>query len=99
MKVKPTDKRPCNLKRGEVRRVSQDVRFPLVGYHVCCPRCGFVSVAFQNQDGMIITEGATSEALTFSQPLTCIYCAILIYIVDGDVRLEANGNERHLVFR
>lgn len=99
MRVVATTKRPCNLERGEVRRVSQDSRFPLVAYHVCCPRCGFVSIAFQNHEGLVITEGNTPDTLTFSKPLSCIYCGILIHIADGGIQLEATGNERNLKFR
>ena len=54
--MRPTSKPPCKLERGELRRVSQDRRFGLVGYHVCCPRCGFVTVALNGNDGLVITE-------------------------------------------
>ena len=54
--MRPTSKGPCKLERGEMRRVSQDRRFGLVGYHVCCPRCGYVTVALNGSDGMVITE-------------------------------------------
>ncbi len=32
------------LERGQARRVSQNPRGVLVGYHVCCPRCGYLRV-------------------------------------------------------
>ena len=41
MKLVPSTKRPCRLERGEIRRVPQDRSNLLVGYHVCCLRCGF----------------------------------------------------------
>ena len=41
MKLVPSAKRPCRLERGEIRRVPQDRANLLVGYHVCCLRCGF----------------------------------------------------------
>jgi hypothetical protein len=94
-----SSKRPCHLVGGEVRRVSQDLRYPLVAYHVCCPRCNFVSVAFQNHEGLVITEGQDARHLSFTKPLRCIYCAILIHVDRGKFRLEADGNERNLRFR
>jgi hypothetical protein len=43
MKAVVSSKRPCVLVRGEMRRVPQDRSYKgIVGYHVCCPRCGFV---------------------------------------------------------
>ena len=49
IRMLPTSKGPCKLERGEMRRVSQDKRFGLVGYHVCCPRCGYVTVALRER--------------------------------------------------
>lgn len=45
MRLQVTCRRPCELERGQARRVSQNPRGMLVGYHVCCPRCGYVTVA------------------------------------------------------
>lgn len=99
MRLIPTAKRPCNLERCEGRRVPQDPRFPIIGYHLCCPRCGFVSIAFQNHEGLVISESATPEHVTFSKPLRCIYCAVLISVNDGTIRLEEDEHVRRLLFR
>ncbi|HMA95622.1 MAG TPA: hypothetical protein VKP30_23195 [Polyangiaceae bacterium] len=99
MRLIPTSKRPCNLELGESRRVPQDPRFPIIGYHLCCPRCGFVSIAFQNHEGLVISEGATLGNVTFSKPLRCIYCAVLISVNDGNIRIEEDEHVRHLRFR
>lgn len=99
LRIIATAKRPCNLERCEVRRVSQDPRMPLIAYHVCCPRCGFMTLAFQNHEGLVITEGADPNALTFSQPLRCTYCRVLIHVDQGNIRLEEDAHVRNLVFR
>ena len=57
MKLVPSAKRPCRLERGEIRRVPQDRANLLVGYHVCCLRCGFNTPALAGNDGLDIDEG------------------------------------------
>ena len=99
MRLVATTKRPCNLERCEARRVSQNLKFPIVGYHVCCPRCGFVSLAFQNHEGMVISEGATADEVTFSKPLRCVYCGVLIHVTEGAIQLEEDDHVRNLRFR
>ena len=98
-RMRPTSKRPCHLERGELRRVSQDRRFGLVGYHVCCPRCGFVTVALNGNDGLLITEDDTGDRVSFSQPVRCVYCAVLIHLRDGQAELEEDGRVRRVRYR
>lgn len=99
--MRPTNKPPCKLERGELRRVSQDRRFGLVGYHVCCPRCGFVTVALNGNDGLTITEAEEAGTLlvTFSRPLRCTYCAVLIHLDRGEATLEEDANVRQVRYR
>ena len=99
MRMLPTDKRPCKLERGEMRRVSQDRRRLLVGYHVCCPACGFVTVALNGDDGLVITESEDGEDVWFSRPLRCVYCAVLIHLQSGNGRLEEDANVRRVRYR
>jgi hypothetical protein len=99
LRVVATSKRPCNLERCEVRRVSQNYQFPLVAYHVCCPRCGFVTIAFQNHEELVITETTDPNILTFSKPVRCTYCAVLIHVSEGNIQLELDGDVRNLRFR
>ena len=99
MRMRPTGKRPCKLERGEMRRVSQDLLRAFVGYHVCCPRCGFVTIALNGDDGLAITESDDGQRVTFSQPLRCLYCAVLIHLRDGDARLEEDESVRHIRYR
>lgn len=99
MRMRPTSKRPCKLEPGEMRRVSQDRRRLLVGYHVCCPRCGFVTVAFNGHEGFVITESDDGERVTFSGPLRCVYCAVLIHLEDGLAELEEDERVRYVRYR
>lgn len=99
MRLTPTSKRPCKLERGELRRVSQDRRRLLVGYHVCCPRCGFVTVALNGREGLEITESDDGRDVTFSKPLRCLYCAVLIHLTDGGAELEEDDRVRRVRYR
>jgi hypothetical protein len=80
-----TNKPPCQLGRAEMRRVPQNLRLGLVAYHVCCPDCGFVSLAIQGKEGFCIGEedGAAGLRLTFSRPLQCLYCGKWIDVSPG----------------
>ena len=72
MKMVVTSKRPCQLRRGEMRRVPQDRSHRgLVGYHLGCPRCGFVTIALQGNAGLSITE-APDQAVTFSRAVMSV---------------------------
>ena len=50
MRLHVTDRRPCRLERGDLRRVPQNPLSGVVGYHLCCLRCGFVTVALNGSD-------------------------------------------------
>ncbi len=99
MKMRPVSRPPCKLDPGEMRRVSQDRRLSLVGYHVCCPRCGFVTVALNGHEGLAIIESDVGTAVTFSKPLRCVYCAVLIHLSDGEAEIEEDERVRHVRYR
>ena len=99
MMVRPSSRRPCHLQRGEVRRVPQGSCSRLLGFHVCCPRCGFVTPALQADGGLMITEGAAPDDLTFSRPLRCTYCRVLQHLEHGDLKLEEDADVRNIVYR
>ena len=99
IRMRPSSNGPCKLERGEMRRVSQDRRFGLVGYHVCCPRCGYVTVALNGRDGIVITEDEGGSAVTFSDPLRCVFCQILIHVRDGLGTLEEDEHVRNVRYR
>ena len=80
MRIVPSTKRPCRLERGEVRRVPQDRGGLLVGYHVCCPRCGFVTPALNGDAGLDIDEEPDPGDLTFSRAVRCTFCRVLLHL-------------------
>lgn len=99
MRVVPSSKRPCRLERGEVRRVPQQRGGYLVGYHVCCPRCGFITPALAGDAGLELTEGDDPSDLTLSRPLRCTFCRVLIHVSHGEVRLEEDADVRNVRYR
>jgi hypothetical protein len=93
-----TDKRPCRLGRGELRRVPQDRTYRgLVGYHVGCPHCGFVTAVLNGADGLAITEPETG--VTFSLPARCVFCAALLRLANGELTVEEDAHVRHVRYR
>lgn len=93
-----TDKRPCRLGRAELRRVPQDRTYRgLVGYHVGCPRCGFVTAVLHGADGLEITEAGGD--VTFSRPARCVFCAALLHLVEGELTVEEDADVRHVRYR
>ncbi len=99
MRIIPSTKRPCRLERGEVRRVPQDRRGLLVGYHVCCPRCGFVCPALAGDAGLAIGESEDPADLTLSRPLRCTFCRVLLHLSHGELRLEEDADVRNVRYR
>ncbi len=99
MKAVVSSKRPCLLTRGEMRRVPQDRNYRgIVGYHVCCPRCGFVTAVLNGAGDLAITEAA-DESVTFSLPARCVFCNVLIHLVGGELTLEEDGRVRNVNYR
>lgn len=99
MRAIVTDKRPCRLGRGELRRVPQDRSFRgIVGYHVGCPHCGFVTAVLNGVDGLHIAEGAAGE-VTFSSAARCVFCNVRLHLVAGELTLEEDADVRHVRYR
>ena len=90
---------PCKMQRGELRRVPRNLRSHVVGYYVCCPRCGFVSVAFNGKDDLSIVEDDERVVITFSKPIRCTYCAVLIHLQKGEAELEEDEHVRNVRYR
>ncbi|HEU4409101.1 MAG TPA: hypothetical protein VFS43_27840 [Polyangiaceae bacterium] len=87
-----TSKRPCRLGPGELRRVPQNrTSRGLVGYHLGCPRCGFVTVALEGHQGLAIAESDDGQRVSFSTPVRCTFCAVLVHLTDGKARLEEDA--------
>jgi hypothetical protein len=96
MRLELTDKRPCRLLAGEARRVPQNPRSPLVGYHLGCPRCRFVCIALQHDGGLVIDEDLAAREVTFVRPLRCTRCQALIHVERGYVWTEEDAHVRPL---
>jgi hypothetical protein len=97
MKALAVSKPPCQLERGELRRVPQNLRSWVVGYHICCPRCGYVSIALNGKDDLRITED--SALPTLSEPLRCLYCEVLMHLRSGEIFLEEDDRVRNIKYR
>jgi hypothetical protein len=99
VRLVPSSNRPCLLTRGQVRRVPQNRGGFLVGYHVCCPRCGFVTPALQGDAGLEITEATDPADITFSRPWRCTYCQVLMRAHHGEFELVEDACVRNVQFR
>ena len=99
MKAVVTSKRPCLLARGEMRRVPQDRSYRgIVGYHVCCPRCGFVTAVLNGAADLMISE-SPDESVSFSLPARCVFCNVLIHLAAGELTLEEDDRVRDVTYR
>lgn len=99
MRAVVTSKRPCKLERGELRRVPQDRALRgIVGYHVCCPRCGFVTAVLNGDGGLVISESANEE-VSFSSQARCVYCSVLIRLDGSEFTLEEDDRVRNVSYR
>ena len=70
----------------------------IVGYHVGCPRCGFVTAVLHGVDGLRITE-ATDLRVSFSAPARCVFCGVLLHLQEGELRLEEDEPVRNVQYR
>ena len=95
----PTNARPCELERGDLRRVPQDTNHPVIGFHVCCPRCGFVTIALDGYGGLEIAESEDQRLVTFSTPVRCAFCGVLIHLREGAATLEEDDRVRNVRYR
>ncbi|MFI5297483.1 MAG: hypothetical protein ACHREM_05240 [Polyangiales bacterium] len=96
MRAVVTDKRPCRLGRGDIRRVPQERSYRgIVGYHVGCPRCGFVTAVLQGDNQQAITEDANG-VVTFSVPARCGNCDVTIRLEHGELTTEEVDSAPHV---
>ena len=98
MKAQVTNSAPCKLSKGELRRIPKNPRSWPIGYHVGCPRCGFVTMAVVGKDGLEIDESVDGR-VTFSKPLRCAYCQVLIHLNRCELTLEEDENVRQVRYR
>ncbi|MCP4677372.1 MAG: hypothetical protein GY854_18030 [Deltaproteobacteria bacterium] len=96
MKTKPTSRPPCKMQRGDIRRVPSAEQYALVSYYVCCPKCGFVGGALPDEDFKIIED---EQGVTFSTPLRCLFCHVLIHLEDDVIDLQADEETLNVQYR
>jgi hypothetical protein len=97
MKFPVTTARPCKMPKGSLRRVPQSLTQRVLGYNVCCIRCGFVTFALQNDEGLTITEsvGESGTLVSFSVPVRCVYCDVRVHLTQNEATLEEGPRARH----
>lgn len=91
MKALLTTAPPCKLEAGQLRRVPQNRSSWPIGYHVCCPACGYVTLVVQGQNDLSIEEGVDGT-VTFTRPIRCHFCQAQIRIHRCELSLESNGH-------
>ena len=98
MRTRISENSPCRLKKAELRRVPHNPKSWVIGYHVCCPRCGFVSLAMNGQRDLVIDEDMAGQ-VTFSKPFRCTYCAVRIHLNRCELTLEEDDHVRPLRYK
>ncbi len=88
MKVEHTKNAPCCMSRGQVRRVPQDRSQAILGYHVACPRCSYVTLVLHGRLGVFLSESEVGQ-LSTSKPYSCLFCQIQISIVHDELDIAA----------
>jgi hypothetical protein len=73
MKVEHTKNAPCCMTRGQVRRVPQDRTQSILGYHVACPSCGYVTLLLHGRLGVFLCESEDGQ-LSTAKPHACLFC-------------------------
>lgn len=73
MKVEHTKNAPCCMSRGQVRRVPQDRTQSILGYHVACPSCGYVTLLLHGRLGVFLCECEEGQ-LSTAKSYNCLFC-------------------------
>ena len=80
--IAPPERPACRLEKGEARRVPRRPEAPLLGYHICCPQCGWRLFVMHSDDGQKVIE--EPDGLTVSPPVICGYCGLEIAVERGE---------------
>ena len=91
-----TNRPPCQMRPGDLRRVPSDPTSRLVLYQVCCPKCGYVCAAIPDTEFTVV-EG--DQGPTFSEPLRCLFCHILIHLERGQMTSQPDEETIHVQYR
>lgn len=98
MKATVTNTAPCKLTKGELRRVPISRTEWPIGYHVCCPRCGYTTLALNYHHGLEIDESADGH-VSFSAPIRCLFCQVQISIKRCELTVKEDEHVRHATYR
>jgi hypothetical protein len=58
-----------------------------------------VTVALNGHDGLVITESEGGVRVTFSRPVRCLYCAVLIGLKNGEPDIQEDERVRRVQYR
>jgi len=84
--IAPPELPACRLQKGQARRVPRRPGASLVGYHLCCPECGWRLFVMHGDDDQEVIEG--QDGLTILPPVICGYCGLEIAVDGGEVTLK-----------
>ena len=73
-----------------MRRVPQNPTQRVIGFHVGCPDCGFVTSALQGMEGQTISE--SDAGVSFATPVVCLRCDGRMHIVRSECTFQGAAN-------
>ena len=83
--------KPCTkLLPWELARVPSDRRAPPIGYRLCCPSCGFVTLSVIGDQGQALL--GRGRGLSLAQPVECLYCEAQVLVQGGQMTLVEDGH-------
>ena len=56
-------------------------------------------MALNGGKGLEISESDNGSGVSFSQPVRCVYCAVLIHLQESVVNLEEDARVRNVQYR
>jgi len=56
-------------------------------------------VALNGVDGLAITESQDGQRVSFSRPVRCLYCAVLIGLKNGEADIQEDEHVRRVQYR
>jgi hypothetical protein len=94
MKARITSNSPCTMTQGELRWVPQNQAGDPIGYYLCCPYCSCVTYIQNRLNGLNIDE-SKEVLVSFSKPIRCRYCNVMIHIEQCEITFEKDENMQH----
>lgn len=85
MRVNFTDRGPCHMKPGDIRRIPRDRTKRLISYQLGCPDCGFVITVFPEEDFAICES---TNGISFGKIKKCPFCHSDILLKDNCLKMS-----------